>query len=178
MGHDKAFLEARGVSWLARAMELARAVGARRVWVSGRAGVEYGPLEEPVLLDALPGLGPLGGMERGLQVATQPLLLVLAVDLWRLNVGVLQRLHGATRAFVGAVPRTPRGWEPLVGYYPRHCLAAIQAALRQGRLSVTGLVREGMAEGWLQAWDVPQEDLAAFANANVPADLTSIAADR
>lgn len=178
MGRDKAFLEVGGVSWLARSVELAQSVGARKVWVSGRAGVDYGPMEESVLLDAIPGLGPLGGLERGLQVTTQPLLLVLAVDLWSMKVDVLERLRGATRAFVGAVPRTPRGWEPLAGYYPRHCLSATQAALREGRLSVTSLVREGVAAGWMRAWEVPEQDLSAFGNANEPGDLTSVLADR
>jgi len=178
MGRDKAFLEDRGVPWLARSLGVVRAVGARRVWISGRAGVDYSALETPVLLDGISGQGPLGGIERGLQATTQPFLLVLAVDLWRMHAELLQRIHGAIRATVGAVPRTQRGWEPLVAFYPRQCLPVIQASLREGRLSATAVVREGLAGGWLRTWEVPEEDLAAFANANEPCDLPPPEPDR
>lgn len=171
MGRDKAFLDDQGTTWLARSLEVVRQAGAHRVWISGRAGVDYSALDAPVLLDARPGRGPLGGMERGLEVAQQPLLLVMAVDLWCMRSSLLRRMHQATEATVGVVPRVSRGWEPLVAWYPRRCLARVQSALNEGRLSVTALALEGLADGWLRAWDVPSEDEAAFANANEPSDL-------
>ena len=81
MGRDKAWVEVGGESLIARALVLVRELGLPEVFISGRAGTDYSSMRYPVLFDLEPGCGPLGGIERALQAANSPLLLVLAVDL-------------------------------------------------------------------------------------------------
>src|SRR3972149_4484685 len=71
MGRDKAWIEVAGQPMLAGALNLARNLGAREVFISGRAGADYSAFHCPVLFDLEPGLGPLGGIERALRVATE-----------------------------------------------------------------------------------------------------------
>src|ERR1051325_1673089 len=101
MGRDKAWLEFRGRPLIVRAVELARGLGVREIFISGRAEVDYSQLNCRVLLDEQPGLGPVAGIERALQAAEAPLLLVLAVDLPRMTPDFLNQLirHGDASCF-------------------------------------------------------------------------------
>src|SRR5580765_4688037 len=81
MGKDKGWLEVDGQPLLARALSTLRDSGINEILISGRAGIDYSSLHYPVLLDLEPGCGPLSGIERALEAARAPLLLVLAVDL-------------------------------------------------------------------------------------------------
>lgn len=72
MGRDKAWLAIDGRPLIARALAAIRDAGVETVSISGRAGVDYSSLRCPVLLDREPGLGPLSGIERGLEAAHTP----------------------------------------------------------------------------------------------------------
>jgi molybdopterin-guanine dinucleotide biosynthesis protein A len=92
MGRDKAWLEVDGQPLLARALAVLREAGPREVFISSRADRGDAALGCPVLLDREPDLGPLGGIERALQAAASPLVLVLAVDLPYMTGGFLRKL--------------------------------------------------------------------------------------
>ena len=106
MGRDKAFVEIGGQTLLARQLALARAAGAREVFISGRADVDYSAFDYRVLLDDFPAAGPLAGIECALAASTLPLLLVL------------QRIrqHGCHRHGNGSQYLSPR----------RQCLLALK----------------------------------------------------
>jgi molybdopterin-guanine dinucleotide biosynthesis protein A len=97
MGRDKAWIESDGQPLIALALDKIRQLGVAEVFISGRADVDYSALKIPVLFDAKPGCGPLGGIEQALQVCATPLLLVLAVDMPHMTVSCLQTLGAATR---------------------------------------------------------------------------------
>src|SRR5689334_8147321 len=78
MGKDKAWLEVGGQPLLARALSTVRRAGIKEIFISGRSGTDYSVLRCPVLFDREPGCGPLSGIERALEVASAPLVLVLA----------------------------------------------------------------------------------------------------
>src|SRR5688572_9023694 len=89
MGRDKAWLEVEGQPLIRRQIKLAREIGATEVFISGRPDCDYSTLGCPGLTDQFSNAGPLAGIERALDTATAPLLLVLAVDLPRLTPDVL-----------------------------------------------------------------------------------------
>ena len=76
-------------------LKQSRAAGAAEVFISGRADTDYSAFGCRVLKDQFPDAGPLAGIEAALAVATNPLLLVLAVDLPEMRPDFLCRL--ATR---------------------------------------------------------------------------------
>lgn len=89
MGRDKAALEWAGGTLLSHAVALLGRAGAARVWVSGNHAAYRG------IPDALPGLGPLGGLASALAVIPDGLLWVIPVDMPLLSVALLHRLRDA-----------------------------------------------------------------------------------
>src|ERR1700722_20940618 len=77
MGTDKAFVMLEGRTLLARALEVARAVTAE-VRIVGDP--EKFAAFAPVVKDAFPGCGPLGGIHAALRASTAELNLMLAAD--------------------------------------------------------------------------------------------------
>jgi molybdopterin-guanine dinucleotide biosynthesis protein A len=131
--------------------------------------------------DEQPGVGPLGGIAAGLAAARDDLVLVVACDLPRLNVGLLQALLGMAGKSDLVVPRRQDGTlEMLQAVYRRSCLPFARAMLAKGRLRLSGLADELVAAGRsvrfvdedvLRALD---PELASFYNLNTPDDLRNV----
>jgi molybdopterin-guanine dinucleotide biosynthesis protein A len=171
MGRDKSWLEIDGQPLLARQIQVVRDAGAAEVFISGRADVDYAQFQVPVLLDAIPDQGPLGGIERALSVCASSHLLVLAVDLPQMSSAYLQRLMENCSAQTGVVPRLARQLEPLVAIYPKDCLPLAQAALERNEFAVRDFALNCSASGFLRELDVAAADAAHFTNWNYPDDV-------
>lgn len=171
MGRDKAWIEVGGKSLIVRAILTAQEAGAAEVYVSGRAGVDYTQLGVPVLLDLHPGLGPLGGIERGLRQATAPLLLVLAVDLARMQPAYLQSLWMHCDGLTGVVPKRRGRLEPLAAFYPHRCHAIASSLISRCRYAAQEFALACHQERAVRFLTVPAASEGFFANWNAPADL-------
>jgi molybdopterin-guanine dinucleotide biosynthesis protein A len=170
MGRDKALLPCRGTTLLARQVGIARALGPAEILLSARVEADYGDLGLPALVDRIPDRGPLAGVERALEAARSPLLLVLAVDLPDMTPDFLRGLARRCRAGAGVVPRTAAGLEPLAAFYPQAMRPIATAMLDRGELAMTEFVRRGRAAGLLDEWQCPPADEACFLNWNDPED--------
>ena len=104
MGRDKAWLEVGGQTLLARQIGVMRELGAAEIFISGRADADYSAFGCRVLPDKLPDAGPLAGIERALDAAQAPLLLVLAVDLPEMSAELLRRLAADCSENLGSIP--------------------------------------------------------------------------
>ena len=171
MNQDKAFLEIAGRTLLARQIELARHVGAERIFVSGRTGKDYSDFNCTVLEDRFQNAGPLAGIERGLSAASPPLVLVLAVDLPNLTGNLLRTIFAHCQDNVGAIPRLNGNSEPLAAFYPRAAhpllIERLGRKLNSAREFATRCVESGLAT----FVDLPADDAHSFANWNSPAEL-------
>jgi molybdopterin-guanine dinucleotide biosynthesis protein A len=166
MGCEKAFVEVRGQTLLARQIQLARAVGAAEVFISGRAGVDYAAFGERVLLDEVADAGPLAGIARALVETNAPLLLVLAVDLPEMSAEFLRRLAAHCTETTGAIPRVAGQVEPLAAFYPK-AAEKLLAALTSGQLSLTPALSRWAREPAAQA-----ASLLAVASTNSAVDFS------
>jgi molybdopterin-guanine dinucleotide biosynthesis protein A len=145
-GVDKATVELDGVTLLERA--LAATMAARPVVVVGPERSTSRPVvwtrEQP------PGGGPAAGILAGLDrlEAGPDLVVVLAVDMPRVDAGTVARLARAAKSapdLDGAVLVDPGGHrQPLAGVYRRTALDAARPADRSGErgISVRALVRD------------------------------------
>ncbi len=168
MGCDKAWLTWEGRPLILRQIDLAREAGAREVFVSGRRNVDYSCTGVEVLLDREEGLGPMSGLERGLEASSEHLLLVLAVDLPRLGAAILRQLAGACRPGMGVVPVLDDRPQPVAAFYPRALLPRVREHRLSRRLSMRGLVQTGIDLGML-AWAPLRPEFAGqFRNWNTP----------
>ncbi|MDX2000135.1 MAG: molybdenum cofactor guanylyltransferase [Thermoanaerobaculia bacterium] len=89
-----------------------------------------------------PGAGPAAGLLGAAAVFPRQPLLVLACDLPGVPAALLQTLwdHAAGADLV--VPVSPRGPEPLVGFYSPAALAALARAVQNGRFALYPLLED------------------------------------
>jgi len=171
MGCDKAWLEIEGRPLIERQLALVRAAGAVEVFISGRAAPDFAALGCRVLEDTFREAGPLAGIERGLAATTSPRLLVLAVDLPRMELGFLQRLTAACTDHCGVVSERRGGLEPLVAVYPKSAHARAVQQLEAGRNAVREFAEICEAAGELRRLPVAAAVESLFLNWNTPGDL-------
>ena len=176
MGRDKAFLTLdNGTTLVAHQAALLRSIHVNDLLISARPHTDYNVPGAHRVYDTHPDTGPLAGIAAALAHSTQPHLLALAVDLPRVTVPLLKSLVDHLAPGIGAVPSTPRGFEPLCAVYPNttDSRAAIDAALASHDLSLQHLLRTAVNTGWMRAIPVAESDLPAFANWNTPSDISS-----
>jgi molybdopterin-guanine dinucleotide biosynthesis protein A len=174
MGRDKAWVEAAGQPLIRRALETVRAAGITEIFISGRAEGDYSALGCQVLLDRERGLGPVAGIERALDAAQAPFLLVLAVDLPGMTAAFLGKLIQQCRPLAGAVPRLDGGLEPLAAIYPRRCLAIARDCLGRDQRCACGFAEACVRERAVRLFPVDSTDAACFENWNHPADVRGL----
>lgn len=133
-GLDKTQLPLGGRTLLARAVEQLTVVCEGCLVVGGRgiAGV-------PVVPDAFPGAGPLGGILTALDAITTPHALVLAADLPFMTVDLLRRLQLAGRTADIGWLLAADGRRPLCVAVARRVAPAVQALWARGARRVRDL---------------------------------------
>lgn len=171
MGRDKAWLEVGSQRLLDRQIELVRATGAVEVFISGRADSDYTGFGGRVLHDQFANAGPLAGIERALDAAASPLLLVLAVDLAAMSTELLRRLAAASATNVGVVPRVNGELEPLAAFYPKTTHAMAVAQLERGNLAVKAFAGRCVQDGRCRFIELAASEAHHFANWNSPDDV-------
>ena len=162
MGRDKALLAVDGATLIERITGcVAEAAG--NVTVIG-SPEKYGFLDVPVIPDAIPGLGPLGGLLTALRSTTADWNLVVACDMPRLNADFLRGLvrAGERTQKDAIVPVSPAGLEPLCAVYHRAILSRVEQAIHHKLLKMQDFVRT------LDILEWPVTDLAALENVNTP----------
>jgi molybdopterin-guanine dinucleotide biosynthesis protein A len=178
MGRDKALMTLEGRTLLERAIAAVGRIAGDTFVVGDRE--PYRQFGVPVVADAFPGAGPLGGIATALRYAKHEHVLVVACDMPFLSVPLLQAMVGQPRAYDALVPvtsRSPSGqraastYETLHAIYGRSILPAIELRIARGELQVVaalaGLAVRELPEAWLREYDPA---LRSFVNANRPED--------
>jgi molybdopterin-guanine dinucleotide biosynthesis protein A len=109
------------------------------------------------------------GFAQGLAQVKTDWVLLLACDLAQLQVEVLQswamKLENVPQGAIALLSRQPKGWEPLCGFYRRHCLPMLTQFIDEGGRSF---------QRWLSqhpVQELPVSDTEIFFNCNTPSDL-------
>jgi molybdenum cofactor guanylyltransferase len=92
--------------------------------------------ENPFVLPASHTQGPLVGFAQGLVQVKTDWVLLLACDLPKLQIDVLQawiaELDNVEDEAIAALAYSHKGWEPLCGFYRRRCLPQLLEFINQG----------------------------------------------
>ncbi|MEH1855612.1 MAG: molybdenum cofactor guanylyltransferase [Nostoc sp.] len=176
MGQDKALISIEGVPLLQRVCAIAKGC-ADTIYIVTPWPERYQDLllpgcelirEVPMFRESL-AQGPLVGFAQGLAQVQTEWVLLLACDLPRLQVEVLQewvtRLDGVGDNAIAALTHNPKGWEPLCGFYRRGCFPQLLEFINQGGRSF---------QEWLRQYPVevlPLAEPEMLFNCNTPEDL-------
>ncbi|MEH2275475.1 MAG: molybdenum cofactor guanylyltransferase [Nostoc sp.] len=176
MGQDKALIPIQGVPLLRRVCGIAQSC-ADTVYVVTPWPERYQDLllpgcqfirEVPLSKESL-AHGPLVGFSQGLAEVQTEWVLLLACDLPRLRVEVLQdwvtRLDSVGDNAIAALADHSKGWEPLCGFYRRRCLPQLLEFINGGGRSF---------QQWLRQYPVevlPLAEPEMLFNCNTPQDL-------
>ena len=171
MGRDKAFLPVDGQPLIARQAGLLRSLGTDDLIISGRPDTDYGVPGAHVVHDPVKDAGPLAGLVAVLSATKHPWVLVIAVDLPRLDAAFLNRLRSLGSGHTGVVPHGPRGYEPLAALYPRALLPEAEAALQRGDHALHTLLEHAEEISLVTRLELELDDLNVLANCNTPSDL-------
>jgi molybdopterin-guanine dinucleotide biosynthesis protein A len=147
MGRDKALIPIEDVPMLQRICEIAETC-AEQVYIVTPWPERYQHLLPPKsqFIQELPlpdetgneskTHGPLVGFAQGLKQVTTDWVLLLACDLPKLRVEVLQewisRLQQVPEEAIAALVYRNNRWEPLCGFYRRRCLPELNKYIEQG----------------------------------------------
>jgi molybdopterin-guanine dinucleotide biosynthesis protein A len=175
MGTDKALITVHGVPLLQKVCQVAQTV-VKPVYVVTPWGECYQEIIPPgceVVSERQEGKPcPLIGFIQGLAQVQTEWVLLLACDLPNLEPTEVQHwvqhLDQVSPDTIALLPKHPKGWEPLCGFYRRCSLPLLETYVNQGGRSF---------QGWLaqvKVAELPVSDFRQLYNCNTPADLQAL----
>ena len=164
MGGPKAWLDFHGTTLLEAAVS-ALAPGAEEVLVAAPPGVSLPATPGRRVYDPGPGLGPLGGIAAGLARMRSDVAVVVAVDMPRVDVALVQRLAAALGQAQVAVPFVQGRLHGTCAAYASTALPVVNALIDGGERRVSSLLER------LDAVRVEGIDAEKLLNLNYPAQL-------
>lgn len=175
MGTDKAALTVEGVTLLERTARITLTAG-QTALIIGRTRPDGWPLEAAKFVeDAVPGLGPLGGLHTAL--GRHPAVCALACDLPLLTPDAVRWLGAQAEQNNkrggnehGLIVVNHGRWEPLFSVYHVACLPLIESRLTEGKRSLHGLIEAGD----FAFADAPDWVCAQLVNVNTPEDWQTL----
>jgi molybdopterin-guanine dinucleotide biosynthesis protein A len=170
-GRPKALMELGGRRIIDRVAEVVREV-ADDVLIVTNTPELYASLDLPMVPDAFPDHGSLGGIYSGLRAAPGDAAFTVACDMPFLMTEVARLVTGRAAEADVVVPRIGEQWETLHACYAKSCLGPIEARLHAGQLKITGFYDEvrvlTIAAGEVARFRAPE---IVFMNVNTPEEL-------
>ena len=143
------------------------AAGASKVLAIGGDQTSLEALGLIFVADTSPGRGPLGGITRALEIATDDLAVVLACDTPFVTKATIVRLLEAADGQDGATATLDGRREPLIAAYRRSVRPIFEAAL-----AADGAVHRALGDLHLAAVEIDADEAS---NVNTRADLEEAA---
>lgn len=178
LGADKARVRLGNATLLERALATVRAL-TDEVRLASGSTARYSDTGVPASLDRFADAGPLAGIEAGLADLPAGHAIVLAVDLPRVDPGLLEALcaRALEQDLDVALLGSPTGLEPLCACWSTRMRGPARRALESGRRRVTSAFDERRDDGQLpriavfEIGDLRPASEGALTNVNTRADL-------
>ena len=170
-GRPKALMELGGRPIIERVADVVRAVADDVLIVTNTPDL-YASLGLPMVPDAFPDGGSLGGIYSGLRAARGDAAFTVACDMPFLMVEVARLVTARAAEADVVAPRVGARWETLHACYGKACLDPMETRLRAGQLKIVGFYDEvrvlAVAEEAIARHRAPE---IVFMNVNTPEDL-------
>jgi molybdopterin-guanine dinucleotide biosynthesis protein A len=128
-----------------------------------------------IVIDEIPGAGPLGGLYTGLIKASYYHTYCVACDMPFLNPELIIQLAEKRFDYDVVIPKTKVGLEPLHALYSKRCIVPIKKILEKREYKVTKLLSEVQVE-YCKEEEIKKIDpsLKSFINVNTKKDLLDV----
>lgn len=168
---DKALLKLDS-EWILEGILRKLALLSDDVLVVGGDQEKLRPLGVPIIPDARPGAGPLGGIYSGLQKMHYEHGLFVACDMPLLSLPLLQYMIELSPEFDVVIPRIGDNVEPLHAVYSKACLRPMHEQLDRGERRVV-CFHPGVRIRYVERHEISPFDpqRVSFFNINTPQDL-------
>jgi len=170
-GRPKALMELGGRRIIDRVAHVVRQVADDLLIVTNTPEL-YAFLGLPMVPDAFPDHGSLGGIYSGLRAAPGEAAFTVACDMPFLMPEVARLVTARAGEADVVVPRVGEQWETLHACYAKACLLPIEARLRSGQLKIIGFYDE------VRVLSIPASEVAryrppevVFMNVNTPEEF-------
>lgn len=171
MGVNKALLEFEGEPLVQRLAQRFQRWFAQVVVVTNTPDA-YSFLGLPMVGDRVPGLGPLGGLEAGLNASRFEHAFFCACDMPFVAEPFVRHLVGLAPGHEIVVPRVDGEFEPMHAVYSRSLLLRIAGNLESKRLRLTAIFEGAhvrvVPEAEIRRFGDPEQ---LFFNCNTPAEF-------
>lgn len=179
MGRDKALLKLRDRTLLWQICTIADEC-ACRVYIITPWTEKYRDIvpqkcqliQEKLLSSENNSNSPLTGFAQGLQLVETPWVLLLACDLPQLRSSQVKQwsenLATVLPTEIALLPRHPKGWEPLCGFYRADCRPLLEAYIAEGKKSFQGFLQQHPVR------ELKNCDPTCLFNCNTPEDWQTI----
>jgi len=180
MGRDKALLEINGKPLLQKICEVASDCGADPIYIITPWQDRYKSITLPPECDYITETQPqstLTGFALGLSCFFEAFLkagiktdwiLLLACDLPNLKSDVIklwsQELINLPPEAIAYLPRNPKGWEPMCGFYRSSCAQSLGTYIQTGQYSFQGWLSQSLV------MEIPDVDPEMLFNCNTAED--------
>lgn len=171
LGMDKSLLILDG-EWLLQRIVSQLATLSSDILVVANDGERLASLNVPIVADARPGTGPLGGIYSGLQSMRCERGLFVACDMPLLNLHLLRYMIQLSPQFDVVIPRVGDETEPLHAVYGKTCLQPMADLMDRGQRRVIHFFdRVRVRYVGPEEIEVFDPEHLSFININTPSDL-------
>ena len=171
MGTEKAMLRIGGEALWRRQLNLLAKLSPERLWISARTAPAWCPAGVEVVLDLPPARGPLSGICACLERLPTTHLVVLGIDLPRMDLDHLMRLMKLVCPDRSVLPRNGDYFEPLCAIYAQSAAPLASEVMATGDGSLQSLARQLVDQNLAIAYPLPANERPLYLNLNTPDDL-------
>lgn len=170
-GNNKALVEVNGIRLIERVVNVLGAIFERVILISNTPH-EYEYLQLPIYKDITKGLGPIGGLQTGLNKIEAQAGFFAACDMPFLNKDLIRHIVHTKDLYDAVVPRMDWKIEALHALYTKQCLPAIDHSIVSGDYQLITFLNKirvrFIDEDILKKFD---PELKCFININRPQEL-------
>ena len=172
-GTDKAFAKVGGALMIESLLSVLNLVF-KRIIVVTNYPLKYQGFPVEIVEDNVKGIGPLAGIQAGLQASDSERNFVVACDMPLIKASLIHYISNLAEGQV-VVPRIGERLEPLHGVYSKSCLPAIERQIKAGHYKIQDFYNQ-VDVCYVEEVEIKRFDpeLMSFLNINLQKDLARI----
>lgn len=174
MGSDKAMVHIQGGPLWSRQLNLLGKLGQQQRWISARIAPAWCPQGVEIVLDSPPACGPVSGIRACLDRLSTTHLVVLGIDMPRMNLEHLRKLMSFASPGRSVIPKNGDYFEPLCAVYAQSAAPFALAAVAAADCSLQRLVQQLVGKGLATPYPLSIVERPLYLNLNTPQDLKAL----